>query len=100
MIIVQTPNNVLKNTAKPVPIVNGKIRKLVKEMVLTLKQSDIGVGLAAPQVGISLRMFVASEKMPDSKNKENEPILVCINPIIISIGAGEKPKKNNTNKKN
>ena len=66
-------------------------------MVEVLRSSDIGVGLAAPQIGISKKIFVASANMPDAKNKEKEPILVCINPKILS----KKPltKKDKAKKK-
>lgn len=52
-----------------------EIRQLIAEMVETLKASDNGVGLAAPQVGRSLRLFIA---------EVNGMISVFMNPEILS----------------
>lgn len=51
-------------------------QETVKDLIDTLNASEIGVGLAAPQIGISKRIFVINRK--EIKN------LVCINPEIIS----------------
>ncbi len=48
---------VLRKTAKPVPRVNATVRKTLDDMLETMRLSA-GVGLAAPQVGISKRMVV------------------------------------------
>lgn len=73
--IVKTPNPILRQVAKPVGKIDKKILKLVADMVSTLKaQKDPpGVGLAAPQVGISLRVFVMK---PTAKSTP----MVVINP--------------------
>jgi peptide deformylase len=84
MNIVQTPNDILNKKAEPVQKVDGKLKAIIREMKQTLRESGIGVGLAAPQVGISLQLFVASDILPEAKNKEQVPILVCINPRIVS----------------
>lgn len=47
----------LRKKAKPVPRVNASIRKTLDKMLLTMREAA-GVGLAAPQVGISKRMVV------------------------------------------
>jgi len=49
---------VLRRRAKRVGRVTGEIQKLVDAMVETMRGAR-GVGLAAPQVGVSLRVFVA-----------------------------------------
>jgi len=75
--IVTAPNPALSNTAKPVSKVNFNVQELVEEMKKTLaKTTDPkGVGLAAPQVGKSVRIFIAK---PTDKSK----IMVFINPQI------------------
>jgi peptide deformylase len=77
MKIVQAPTPVLSQTAKPVEKVDKGIKKLLKEMEQTLlAQTDPeGVGLAAPQVGQSLQLFVVKED-PDA------PFMTFINPAI------------------
>ncbi len=48
---------VLRKKAEPVEKIDGEIKKLVFDMVETMKVND-GVGLAAPQVGVSKRVIV------------------------------------------
>lgn len=75
--IVTAPNPVLSAITKPVSKVDTSVIKIVAEMKKTLlKTSDPkGVGLAAPQVDKSLRIFIAK---PTDKSK----IFVFINPKI------------------
>ena len=49
---------VLKEIAKPVLKVDKKVKRQMKDMVDTLYNAKNGIGLAAPQVGISRRMVV------------------------------------------
>ncbi|MBU1026778.1 MAG: peptide deformylase [Candidatus Margulisbacteria bacterium] len=56
--IVKFPNPVLKKKAKAVKKVTPKIIKLIDDMVETMHAAP-GIGLAAPQVGVSLRVIVA-----------------------------------------
>lgn len=53
----------LRKKSKPVREVNDHIREIMNDMVETMREHN-GVGLAAPQVGIMRRMFVA-EPVPD-----------------------------------
>lgn len=71
--ITPSPNPVLRNTAKEVPIkdITGtKIQGLISGMKELLKNSKDGVGLAAPQVGKSLRVFIVSEEAEYVGNNE------------------------------
>ncbi|MFQ5842908.1 MAG: peptide deformylase, partial [Thermodesulfobacteriota bacterium] len=55
--IVTYPNPTLTGRAEEVEKVDGKIRKLISDMVDTMYANG-GVGLAAPQVGVSKRVIV------------------------------------------
>ena len=69
------PNeSVLRQKAKRVPTIDGSIQRLIDDMIETMQQTG-GVGLAAPQVGVSLRVVVL--QMPDE-----EPIAI-VNPEIV-----------------
>lgn len=58
--IVAVPNPVLSKKSQEVKKIDGEIKKLVEEMVDTLENNPRkGVGLAAPQVGKSLRIIIA-----------------------------------------
>ncbi|MBT5016844.1 peptide deformylase [Candidatus Peregrinibacteria bacterium] len=70
-------NPILREVAKPVKKVDKKLRKLIKDMEETMYNIN-GVGLAAPQIGLSIQLAVARLN-PETKN---ELILVLINPKI------------------
>jgi len=80
--ICTLPENVLRQKAKRVSIIDKSIQKLVDDMIETMHESN-GVGLAAPQIGVSLRVVVL--KMP-----EEEDHIVLINPEVVKrIGERE-----------
>lgn len=72
------PDEVLKQKAKKVSIFDSSTRKLAQDMLDTMYQND-GVGLAAPQVGISKRIMVIDVSGEDDPKKP----IVFINPIIV-----------------
>lgn len=67
------PDPVLRQKAVRVPEIDKSIIQLVDDMIMTMQKSE-GVGLAAPQVGVSLRVITL--QMPDQ-----EPFCI-INPEI------------------
>lgn len=78
--LVTTPNEILANVSKPVEKFDKKLYQILKEMEETLRNTSdpIGVGLAAPQVNLPIRIF---QLRPD----ENSDVRSFINPEIISI---------------
>ena len=68
------PDPILRQKAKRVSNIDGSIPKLVKNMIETMRAAS-GVGLAAPQVGVPLRIVVIG--IPDQ-----EPFAL-INPQIV-----------------
>lgn len=54
---------VLRMRAREVPAVDPTIRKLIADMVATMRRSR-GIGLAAPQIGVPLRVIVAGPRRP------------------------------------
>jgi peptide deformylase len=77
--IVNYPDPVLFDVAKPVSEFDENLRKLVEDMFETMYKKR-GVGLAAPQVGESLRLFV----MDCSGGEDKSQKLALINPEIIA----------------
>jgi len=75
--IVQAPQPVLAQPAKKIAKIDREIRTLISEMTETLlKAKDPeGVGLAAPQVGKALQLFIIKESPTDL-------LLIFINPKI------------------
>ena len=49
---------VLKTKAAPITDVDGKLVRLVDDMFTTLLESDLGIALAAPQIGVQKQIFV------------------------------------------
>lgn len=76
--IKKYPEKVLKQKAQPVASINGDLQKLIDNMIETMYAAP-GVGLAAPQVGVSKRLAVIDMSTNDSKF----PLLVLINPMIL-----------------
>ncbi|AEH51128.1 peptide deformylase [Pseudothermotoga thermarum] len=54
---------VLRKKTKEVEIIDDNVKAFIKELFETMYQYD-GVGLAAPQVGVSLRIFVMDDGTP------------------------------------
>jgi peptide deformylase len=76
--IVKFGNPVLEKPAEPVTVFDGDLKKLVDDMFESMYAAH-GVGLAAPQIGISKRLAVIDvtfKEDPDAK-------LVIANPEII-----------------
>ena len=77
--IVKYPEPVLSQPGEPVTEFNDELRRLVADMFETMYAAQ-GIGLAAPQVGVSKRLTVIDLSM----GKEPKDKLVLINPEIIS----------------
>lgn len=76
--IVKYPEPVLQKKAEPVTEFNTDLKKLADDMFESMYAAE-GIGLAAPQIGISKRMYVVDL----SVGKNPEERLVLINPEII-----------------
>ncbi len=74
------PDPVLREKAKRAPKIDASIHKLIEDMIDSMYEAR-GVGLAAPQIGVSLRVIVIG--MPDE-----EPFAL-VNPEIVKV-TGER----------
>jgi len=95
--IVQRDNPVLREHAADVPpadIPTPRIQKILRDMKAALHEQDDGVAIAAPQIGVPLRIFVVSGRAFDlEEDEEEEPTpretkhhdLVFINPTITRL---------------
>ncbi|MEO0937885.1 MAG: peptide deformylase [Pseudomonadota bacterium] len=81
--ILRHPHPVLTAKAQPVEHITDAIRTFAADMLETMYAAP-GRGLAAPQIGLSLRLFVM-----DPGWKEGTPApLIAINPVITPLGEG------------
>jgi len=77
VIKIQTlPATVLRRKAKRIANIDGSIQRLIDDMIDTMRNAS-GVGLAAPQIGVSLRIAVI--ELPG----EREEVITLINPEVI-----------------
>lgn len=77
--IKKYPEKVLATEAAPVTDIDGNLQRLIDDMVETMYAAP-GVGLAAPQVGVSKRLIVIDVSHGD---EERTPLIVLINPVIV-----------------
>lgn len=75
--IHQFPEPILRERARPVGAMTDELRRLIHDMVETMYAAP-GVGLAAPQVGVSQRIMVLD---PDHENP-GRGLLKLVNPEI------------------
>jgi peptide deformylase len=76
--IVIWPDPVLKEMASPVDRVDDSIRRLLDDMAETMYAAD-GVGLAAPQIGVSKRLIVIDTSLRQPEQK----LVHLVNPEIV-----------------
>jgi peptide deformylase len=92
--IVQKDDPVLRQIALPVPselFGTPKLRKIIRDMREALASQDDGVAIAAPQIGVSLRIFIVSKRIyeilyPEKEGSPEETSdIVFINPEIVKL---------------
>jgi peptide deformylase len=66
----------LRAAAAPVAAVTPEITALAEDMIATMYAAH-GIGLAAPQIGVPLRLFV----LDLSLGRDSQGLTVCINPV-------------------
>ncbi|MEW6117274.1 MAG: peptide deformylase [Nitrospirota bacterium] len=76
--IKKYPEDVLKSKAVPVNGIDDGLQRLIDDMIETMYAAP-GIGLAAPQVGVSKRLIV----IDISVGEEKHPLLVLLNPEIV-----------------
>lgn len=103
--IVQNGDKVLRGISEEVPvssITKPKIQKIISDMNEALDGQYDGVAIAAPQIGISLRIFIVSGRIFDESFVKNDhldksildkikaPNLVFINPVFKKTSKDKK----------
>lgn len=79
--VVTIGDDILREKAKEVTKFDDRIYKLLNNMMETLMKED-GVGLAAPQIGVSKRVIIAY-------HEESDKVIELINPEIVSFSGEE-----------
>ena len=76
--ILTIPDPILRKPAKPVERVDSDLERLAQDMLATMYDAP-GIGLAAPQIGVSRRLIV----MDPAKDEEPKTPIVMVNPEIL-----------------
>jgi len=80
--VLQFPDPRLKRVAEPIEKITDEIRTLAQDM-LEVMYDEPGIGLAAPQVGESVRLIVLDTDWKDDERGGERRPLVLVNPEIV-----------------
>jgi peptide deformylase len=80
--IITIPDPILRKEAAAAERVDAALLKLAEDMLATMYDAP-GIGLAAPQVGISRRLIV----MDPTRDEEPKQPLIMVNPVILERGS-------------
>jgi len=86
--IIHYPHPTLRHVSKPLKRVDAELRDMVAQMFELMYEHE-GVGLAANQVDLPYRLFIANVE-GDAKAKDAE--CVFINPVILK-GSGQHERE-------
>jgi peptide deformylase len=84
--IVTLPDPVLRRKARTVTQFDAEFQALIEDMIETLRNAP-GVGLAAPQVGVSDRIIIVEYPEDDEQEEAPKKLFVVVNPEIKEISA-------------
>ena len=92
--IFETPDPVLRQISKPVEKFDGELKTLISDMFETMYHAP-GIGLAAVQVGVPIRLLVMDLQEPENPDDPESPVVkeprVFINPEILWHSDTEVP---------
>jgi peptide deformylase len=83
---------VVRSAARPVPVEmlsSPELQHLVDDMIETMHEYD-GVGLAAPQIHVGLRLAVIEVPESDERTRAAVPLTVLVNPVVTPLGDGKE----------
>lgn len=83
--IYRYPDEILKAVAKPVRMIDGRLVEFLDQMADTMYAAP-GVGLAAPQVGLSERAIVVDcDSSEERADRSGRGLLKLVNPEIVQV---------------
>ena len=81
--ILLYPHPLLKKVCRPVMAIDPEIATLIADLVDTMRAGPGSVGVAAPQIGVTLRVCVVDVSASRQGRDNNHGLLVLINPAIV-----------------
>ncbi len=94
--VLTYPDTALRRKATPVAAVTAEVRAVAERMIELMIEED-GIGLAAPQVGLAWRLFVAHVPPGDDRGPADDPPtctqgpVVYINPELVEPAGNLEP---------
>lgn len=82
--ILLYPHPLLKKLCRPVDALDPEIASLVQDLLDTMRAGPGSVGVAAPQIGVTLRVCVVDVSASRQGRENNHGLLVMINPEIVA----------------
>jgi peptide deformylase len=82
--ILTFPHPLLKKRAHLIERVDGYIRGLIEDLVDTMRGGPGSVGIAAPQIGVSLSACVVDVSNSRHGKDNNHGLLILLNPEIVA----------------
>ena len=83
--ILRFPHPLLKKMCRPIERFDREITDLIANLVDTMNEGPGSVGVASPQVGVSLRVCVVDVSNSKLGRDLNHGLLVLVNPEILSV---------------
>jgi peptide deformylase len=86
--VARIGNPVVRTAAREVPksaITSPELQRLIDDMIETMHEYD-GVGVAATQVHVSLRLAVIEVSPSDERSRDGVPLTVLVNPVVTPLG--------------
>jgi len=84
--ILRYPHPVLKKVCHPVGTIDNAICDLITDLLDTMTAGPGSVGVAAPQIGVTLRVCVVDVSASRNGKENNHGLLAMINPLITTRG--------------
>jgi peptide deformylase len=82
--ILLYPHPILKKLCRPVAAIDPEISGLIEDLVDTMRAGPGSVGVAAPQIGVSLRVCVVDVSASRLGKEHNHGLLAMVNPEIVA----------------
>lgn len=83
--IILYPHPLLKKMCNPVIAIDQDIQSLIDDLLDTMRAGPGSVGVAAPQIGVSLRVCVVDVSGSKLGRDNNHGLLTMINPVVLAV---------------
>lgn len=87
--LIVYPNRLLRLVSHKVETIDGKVKKIVDDMIETMLYYDHSVGISAIQIGEPYRIICFDASRSPHYKRKNHGLMVLINPVILD-SHGEK----------